>query len=247
MDAKALFLEHLDLIDERCRSICRRNGVFDDDARDFAADVRLRLVEDDYAVVRKFQGRSSLPTYLTVVIGNLFRDYRIKRWGKWRPSAKARELGESAVILETLLYRDGRSLDETCRVIQTTTGGAVNGPAVRELAKRLPARTPRQVASDTPIDAVPGPDRANGHLLEQERAAEIDRARAALERVIASLPHEDHVVIRMRFYEGFSVADIARALGLEQRPLYDRIERDLRRLRAGLQADGIGPEVLELL
>src|SRR4029453_14108130 len=45
----------------------------------------LRLVEDDYDVLRRFQARSSLPTYVTVVIQRLFLDYRNRLWGKWRP------------------------------------------------------------------------------------------------------------------------------------------------------------------
>jgi RNA polymerase sigma factor for flagellar operon FliA len=38
------------------------------EADDFASHPKLKLIEDDYAILRKFQGRSSLRTYLTVVI-----------------------------------------------------------------------------------------------------------------------------------------------------------------------------------
>ena len=37
------------------------------DREDFAADVFLAIVEDDYAVLRRFRGDASLATYLTVV------------------------------------------------------------------------------------------------------------------------------------------------------------------------------------
>jgi len=37
------------------------------DVEDLAAEIFLALVDDDYGVLRRFQGLSSLPTYLTVV------------------------------------------------------------------------------------------------------------------------------------------------------------------------------------
>ena len=50
---------------------------------------------------------------------------------------------------------------------------------------------------------------------------------------------EDRVIVRMRFWEGESVADIARALGLPQKPLYRRLERTLAALRRSLEAAGV--------
>jgi RNA polymerase sigma-70 factor (ECF subfamily) len=37
------------------------------DVEDICAEVLLGIVDDDYAALRRFQGRSSLPTYLTVI------------------------------------------------------------------------------------------------------------------------------------------------------------------------------------
>ncbi|MGO8903572.1 MAG: RNA polymerase sigma factor, partial [Isosphaeraceae bacterium] len=37
------------------------------DMEDIAAEVLLRIVDDDYEVLRKYKGASSLPTYLTVI------------------------------------------------------------------------------------------------------------------------------------------------------------------------------------
>jgi RNA polymerase sigma-70 factor (ECF subfamily) len=39
----------------------------DADVEDVAADIFLEIVDDDYKVLRAFQGNSSLPTYLTVI------------------------------------------------------------------------------------------------------------------------------------------------------------------------------------
>ncbi len=53
------------------------------------------------------------------------------------------------------------------------------------------------------------------------------------------------MIIRLRFYEGFSVADVARGLRLPQKPLYPRISRLLQTLSSALTREGIGPESLE--
>jgi RNA polymerase sigma-70 factor, ECF subfamily len=37
------------------------------DVEDICAEVMLRIVDDDYGILRRFKGQSSLPTYLTVV------------------------------------------------------------------------------------------------------------------------------------------------------------------------------------
>ena len=44
----------------------------------------------------------------------------------------------------------------------------------------------------------------------------------------------------MHFAEGYTLADVARALRLEQKPLYRRVERLRARLRALLESAGLG-------
>jgi RNA polymerase sigma factor (sigma-70 family) len=64
---------------------------------------------------------------------------------------------------------------------------------------------------------------------------------AALARALGQLSAEDHVIVRLRFWEGLTVADIARALGLAQKALYRRLDRALATLRARLERDGVSP------
>jgi RNA polymerase sigma factor for flagellar operon FliA len=48
--------------------------------------------------------------------------------------------------------------------------------------------------------------------------------------------------------DGFTLAHVARLLRLEQKPLYRRVERLVRTLRASLEAEGVSAaEVRELL
>ena len=50
-----------------------------DDIEDIAAEIFLEIVDDDYAVLRRFKGASSLPTYLTVVARRICVKETIKR------------------------------------------------------------------------------------------------------------------------------------------------------------------------
>ncbi len=146
-EPSVLYLQHLEAINRIAESLCKRNGVFGADAEDFASEVRLRLLEDDYVVIRKHRGDSSMTTFLTVVIANLFRDFRIKMWGKWRPSAEARRLGDAAVLLETAMYRDGCSFDEACRLLEQSGRANVDRTELRKISEKLPFRTARRIPS----------------------------------------------------------------------------------------------------
>src|ERR1051325_8391741 len=95
VNAEQLFLAHLEAIEQIAEYICRSHHI-PDYADDFAGDVRLRLIERNYEIIRKFEGRAQFRTYLTTIMHHLFYQYRVKEWGKWRPSAEAKRLGRVA-------------------------------------------------------------------------------------------------------------------------------------------------------
>jgi len=70
-----------------------------EDADDFGSVVKLTLLEGHRASLRRFDRRSSLYTYLTVVIQRMFLDYRIRMWSQWRPP-EARRAGAGAILLK---------------------------------------------------------------------------------------------------------------------------------------------------
>ncbi len=211
--------------------------------------VHLKLVEHDYAILRKFEGRSSLSTFLTTVIGRLFLDERIARWGKWRLSAAARRLGEVAMWLEQLMSRDGMSFDAAVETLRSNHHIRESDAELAEMRRWLSVRAPRSEASDEELDeiATSGPPVDEG-LRGTERAALAEKVERALKAALEGLPPQDGLILRMRFIDGFQISLIARTLGLDQKPLYRRIEQLLRRLCIALQAEGLSREdVLSLL
>ena len=244
MDAEELFRQHLPVIDQIAQSICRRNGVHEHEAEDFASDVRLKLCENDFAVIRKFQGKSSFTTYLTVVITKAFLDHRRRIWGKWSPSSRARRLGAVAMLLEQLVYRDGCTFDAACQILEQKHAIAVARRELQSILAQLPRRAQRRFEGDDGLDALAAVNQADGPVLASERDDRLAAAEQALRRALDQLSDEDRAIVRMLYFEGMSVADIARGLRVEQMRLYPRIRQLLASLRKTLTNQGISGEFL---
>ena len=210
------------------------------DEEDFASIVKLKLIEDDYAVIRKFGGRSSFRTYLTIVVQRFLLDQRVREWGRWRPSAEARRLGGLAVTLERLLHRDGLTFDEACVVMAACASGPSRS-ALETLVVRLPARRHRPVHSGEPKedDATLDASVVERPAFQRERERIADRAVRVLEEAISRLEAEERLILRLRYQEELTTVEVARSLGTTRRKLQKRIRHLLDALRSALEARGL--------
>ena len=242
-DLEALFLAHLPAAEKILSALARRHALSRDAAEEFAAWAKLRLIENDYAILAKFRGESSLPTYLTVVLSMLFREYRVQEWGRWRPSAAAKRGGPLAIRLDTLINRDGMPLAHASQLLRTSGETTLSDRELADIAAKLPMRTPlRPVqAADPAVDAA-APDHADDLVQIQEADAESTMAKRALAEALETLPTEERLIVRMHYMESKTVADIARGLSLPQKPLYRRLERALTVLRGCLERAGVSNE-----
>lgn len=236
-ELEAAFLSSLPVIDSAVGHVLRRHRLSAAEREDFAAEVKLALIRYDYRILARFQGQSSLRTYLVVVVKRLFIDYRRRLWGTWRPSAAARQLGPLASRLEMLLSRDGRSLEEAIALLQAGPD-APTRDQVLGIAARLPLRLARSVQVRQKLLEMPA-----GELASPEATLDCDATAARTQEVVThvmeSLATEDRLILRLRFEDDISAADIARLLQLEPKRLYRRIERLLGTFRANLRARGI--------
>jgi RNA polymerase sigma factor for flagellar operon FliA len=242
---EAVFLAHFDVVERAIAFVCARNHLSAADADDFSSYVTLRMVEDEYEVFSQFQGRSSLRTYLTVVINRMLIDYRVRAWGRWRPSAEAKRCGPLAIRLEELLVRDGWGFDEAYEMLKTNHGLTVTREELERLAQRLPSRAPRRFESEEALETVASEDRSADELVKesdrQELAARVSRV---LRSVMSGLEREEQLFLVLRFEDGRTVADIAATLRLDQKALYRHEKKLLGMLRDGLEAEGIDAEAV---
>jgi RNA polymerase sigma factor for flagellar operon FliA len=240
---ETLFLANRAVIESAIRYVCR-NRLRGDHAEEFAADVRLRLVENDYAILRKYKGQSSLPTYLTTVILNMARDYLSKLWGRWRPSAVAKRAGPVGVRLEQLLIRDKAPLEQALAIVARECG-PIDRAALEKLAARFPQRTRRQYDGEELLEdiAASTPDPFD-LLVRDEEAARFERVKARLKELLAGLDSSVRLALTLKFEQGMKVSDIARLQRVDAKPLYRLIEDALRKMREVLEAEGITASVL---
>ncbi|HVS01219.1 MAG TPA: sigma-70 family RNA polymerase sigma factor [Thermoanaerobaculia bacterium] len=235
---RELFLANLDVLRDVVDFVCRRYRLGEQEAEELDAFVKERLVETDYAALRKYRGESALRTYLSTVVHRLFFDFRNTRWGRWRPSLAAIRLGTAAVELERLLCRDGHSFDQAWRILVGEHDFRGSREELRRIADRLPKREPptRQVElSQAPPEALAIPP----HSYEPWRDESQQVVQRAFAAAFASLGAEDRMILELRFETDLSVADVSRALALPQRGLYRRVRRVLRKLRREMAARGV--------
>jgi RNA polymerase sigma factor for flagellar operon FliA len=240
MTPRELFESELPMVREVIAFICRRRRLLGEQADDFRSWTFLKLMDNDYAILQKYEGRASLRTYLTVVIERLSIDYQIAEWGKWRPSARAIELGPEAVELDSLLFRDGYTAHEAVQLVLSRGTTSLPEEALLTIAARLPSRPRRgRELTSLPESLATKNGSADRGLLEKEREVEMGKLRAALDRALQRLSDEDRLIARLRFVQGMPPNQIASALRVEVRHLYRRIEHMKKRLRKLLEKEGI--------
>lgn len=240
--AEALFLQHLDWIDRVASIACSKHNTWGAEAEDFTSWVKLKLMEDDYAVLRRFRGEADVKTYLAVVVSRSFFDYARERRGEWRSSAAAERLGALAKKLEALVFRDGYALQEAGERLRTAGHTTVADSELARLLAQLPVRSPLrpvELPSEDVLDTTAGASRADERVIAVESQALRDKVMEALNQALKELEAEERLIVRMHFSEGRTLADVARVLHLEQKPLYRRVERLRRGLRTSLERAGV--------
>ncbi|HEX8616847.1 MAG TPA: sigma-70 family RNA polymerase sigma factor [Thermoanaerobaculia bacterium] len=238
MNDRDLFEEQLETIERAIRRVSIDARLSGADAEDFASSVKVAML--DGQILRRWERRSSLLGYLTIVVRRMLVDQK-RAEGRWLVSAEAKRRGEPAVLLERLLRHEQRPFEEAAAIVLERHPAATVAQ-LRETAAALPERVPRPRLVEIGEDAeerFAGSTSADERVMERDRETRAVLASRAVSDAMASMSREDRVILRMRFAKGASIADIARALGIEQRPLYRRVETLLAQLRRALEASGL--------
>ena len=241
---ETLFLQTLPAIEKILGGLARRHSLSTSDGDEFASWAKLRLIEDDYTIVAKFRGDSSITTYLTVVLAMLYREYRVQEWGRWRPSAAAKRHGGIALKLEVLTQRDRMPVSQAGELLRTSGETRLSDTELSVIVASFPRRSalrPVEFGVPLPVD-VAAYEEADEFLVSEEALAQRGLVQRTLASAMEALGAEDQLIIRMRYMNELSVADIARGLAIKQKPIYRRIERALGFLRHRLEQAGVSRE-----
>ena len=248
MDYQRLLLDHLDLITQIVRTVGRRRHLSAAEREDFASFVHLRLVDEDYAILRKFQNRSTLWTYLAAVIERLSLDFCAEKWGRWRPSAMAERLGPVAVLLERLVNRDSHSVEEALEILRVNHDVGLTYPQLRKIWEQLPVRMRNTEVGEEAAQELSSNDSSEAAIDDEERRRNIDRLQQALQTAFAQIAAQDRVLIALRFDQDLSMVEIARLTGSSVPTLHRRLDKSVKQLRLALSHAGFDPrEVANLI
>ena len=243
MDFERLLQDHLELIDRIIAPLGRRHRLTREECQDFRSVVMIKLIDNDYQVLRTWCGKSSLGGYLKVVIHHEYSDYRNHELGKWRAPADVRRRGPLAQKLYKMLDRDGMTVDAACTMFPPE-----DHEEVRRLADQLQSRAKRTFVGDEQLDQLQDSDLSPEELvIARERAIAFEKLTRSLSQAVAALPKEDRVLVQLRMEEGVKLANLARLEGLDARQFYARWNSIVVHLGKVLAADGYDKEHVKSL
>lgn len=240
-----LFLENLPVIETVIRRVAARHQLDHHWAQDLYGVAMLKMIQNDYAVLRIDVPESKWEAYLTVVVQRVLSDLRIREWGRWRPCAQARRLGPLGVWLDQRINRDAVDPETAVRELHAVGVAEGAGPrSPRELERiadrvpRRPRRRPVSLESCAVWLRAPESTHHRGEL--EERQNTMERLRKALGDALDDLPARERRFVRLRFEQSWTVRRIAAEHQLEERRLYSLFSKTLKGLRRRLETLGLG-------
>lgn len=194
----------------------RLAGFDVDEALDLAQDVKLRLMEQRGAALRRYDGRGSLSGFVRVAVRNLLEDLVRERLGRRREPESVQKLDPLARKLYRLLHIQRHRADQLGDLVRDADGNRVPDAVLSQALARLDAaippyapeggrprpvgltvsvageddrERPLPVEAPSPEDVVLGDEERRG----RERVLDI------LAQALAGLPQEARAYLHYRF------------------------------------------------
>ena len=244
-DLERLFLQQRPLIQRLVAFTAWRYQLTPQDTEDFESWVTLKIIDDDYRVLRQFAGRSTLKSYLTVVVNREIIEFHRRAYGKRRHPP-----GEVAKLIDQYGNRENYPVERIRDLLQEKHGVEVTQEDVeRAIADGRRLHCGRSFVGEEAFADRPSPNPdPEQSLVAEERRRQLERVHACIDRLITQLPELEGTMLTLRFKKGMKIVDIARQWRVEEKPLFRRFQIVLRKLREALCKEGIdGPFVRDLL
>jgi RNA polymerase sigma factor for flagellar operon FliA len=108
-----------------------------------------------------------------------------------------------------------------------------------QLSLGFPRRAPRRFVESDVLEQLPTGQTAEDGIERARRSQLAAAAEAALREALEKLSPQDQLLLKMCYVNGLPLSEVARALKVEQKPLYRRRDHVLAVLREQLEQHGI--------
>lgn len=215
-----------------------------------------KLEANEYKILKQFQGKSKLTTYLTAIISRQAVDMLRQKHGRNRQKERAGALGPLGDKVYKIVFQQGLSLVEVQKDFLRRRLPVPTDEAIQEVIDNI--QGPVKIPADTPDiktgflkpadnpggNVVEIPDHASNPeqtMLDQTRNQSVNLSLAEL---LDKLSGEDRMILRMRFGFGehekqAKIPEIAAALHISPKTVYKRITTILGTCRKHLELKGV--------
>jgi RNA polymerase sigma factor (sigma-70 family) len=207
------------------RGVIRRCEHEPADADECFGHVCAALSEDGFRRLRSFRpdGPASFRTWLMAVVANLCRDWCRRQRGRIRPVRAVARLPELDQHVYRLMFVDGSSRTECVAALAPRFPGLTDSSVAEISARLFGLLTPQQrwllsARPHVPVRFRPHPGHGGDREMErlqaadpgpEEQVAEMQQ-RQQLRDAMARLPPEQRLLLRLRYEQGLTLAEVAR-------------------------------------
>lgn len=250
---------NLEFIERQCRKaihhMSSKSGRFSDiQLENDTIELFNRIVDlvrrDDFAFLRRFNGRSKLSTYLSAMVSRQAVDLVRRRRGRSRARERAQAHGQLGLQLFQKVFSQGMGLQSAISELLKEVSPP---PPPRDRILQIADHIVGQDGMPSPM-IIPMPENmenlvASGDSpelseLEQERRS---RVHAAMQELDSRLTGGERFLLRLRFpLESEEIgtrpaAEIAITLGVSRKAVYRRLDRLLEKCRGILKSLDLDP------
>lgn len=236
--ADAAWVEFLARYSPLIMHVVRRFESDDGRATDCFIHACAALSDDGFRRLRGFRtdGSATFGTWLKTVVSNACIDWRRKQYGRFRPFRALGHLPELERQVFRCLYLKGMSRGECLFVLQARFPdltdlrlSEINASLFSQLTHQQRWQAGARTASMISLDAAPTVDESPALQISEpgpgpDDHAEADEERRLLEAALQQLPPQQRLLLRMRYEQDLTLAEIARLTG---QPDTNRVYRQL--------------------
>ena len=215
------------------------------------------LKKDDYKILRNFNGKSKITTYLTTIISRQFVDIIRKKMGRNREKERAKEFGELGLRVYNSVFIDKATIEEFNTALKYEGHSNTDIKQIEKIIDRIKGKSYDKKDIDnfpeTPVQKGIVYDEGNeiiitdkyetpeNQLIFNEKKRSI---KSNIEIVLSELTEEEKFILKLRFYNDKErkkeiLKNIASFLNVNKRTANNKINSILKKSKKILSKNGI--------